>query len=165
MFVSEVIWWGACGQTVGSPPPDSSDGPAAARAEHRREAPEWTSEERPGSTPDEVTRMLWSKDYEGAIRGGAGGETLMGTDGTDIVHAGGGSDVVRGLGGPDGLDGGKGRDRLYGGPGDDFVNAQDGPGGKDEIDCGPGDDQVLMDGEDGEKPRRCETVGVGYAAY
>ena len=73
--------------------------------------------------------------------------------------------MVRGLGGDDEIDGGEGRDRLYGGPGDDVIDAQDrrsvGRAGRDEIFCGPGRDEVLMNANDGEKPRDCEMATVG----
>lgn len=91
---------------------------------------------------------------------------LTGTEGDDEIVAGEGYQAVRGLGGRDALSGGRGEDRIHGGPGGDFINAQDlGPdraAGRDEIDCGPGLDQVLMDGEGGERPRRCELIGVGF---
>ncbi len=93
------------------------------------------------------------------------GETLAGTAENDSLRAGDREDVVRGLGGDDEIHGGEGRDRLYGGPGDDVIDAQDrrsvGEAGRDEIFCGPGRDEVLMDANDGEKPRDCEMAGVG----
>ena len=88
------------------------------------------------------------------------GRDLLGTQGDDLLVAGGGAQTVSGLGGGDALSGGRGRDRLLGGPGDDLKNAQ-GDDARDEIDCGPGQDEVLMWGEDREDPRRCETMGVG----
>jgi Ca2+-binding RTX toxin-like protein len=92
-------------------------------------------------------------------------KTLTGTADADKLRAGDGDDVVRGLGGDDEIHGGEGRDRLYGGPGDDVIDAQDrrsaGGAGRDEIFCGPGRDEVLMDANDGEKPRDCEMAGVG----
>ncbi len=92
-------------------------------------------------------------------------KTLAGTAGEDNLRGGDGADVVRGMGGNDEVYGGEGRDRLYGGPGDDVIDAQDrgsvGPAGRDEISCGPGRDEVLMDANDGERPRGCEMAGVG----
>ena len=95
----------------------------------------------------------------------SGRGALVGTAGGDKLRAGDGDDVVRGLGGDDEIHGGEGRDRLYGGPGDDVIDAQDrrsvGEAGRDEIFCGPGRDEVLMDADDGEKPRDCEMATVG----
>ena len=98
-------------------------------------------------------------------QGTADKAALVGTAGDDKLRAGSGDDVVRGLGGNDEIHGGEGRDRLYGGPGNDVVDAQDpdsvGAAGRDEISCGPGRDEVLMDANDGEKPRDCEMAVVG----
>ena len=92
-------------------------------------------------------------------------KTLVGTAADDNLRAGDGDDVVRGLGGDDEIHGGEGKDRLYGGPGDDVIDAQDprsvGRAGRDEIFCGPGRDEVLMDANDGERPRDCEMATVG----
>ena len=95
------------------------------------------------------------------------GKTFAGTAGGDKLRAGGGDDVVRGLGGDDEIFGGEGKDRLYGGPGDDVIDAQDrrsvGKAGRDEIFCGPGRDEVLMNADDGEKPRDCEMATEGIS--
>jgi len=92
---------------------------------------------------------------------------LVGTAGGDKLRAGDGDDVVRGLGGDDEIYGGEGRDQLYGGPGDDVIDAQDyrsvGKTGRDEIFCGPGRDEVLMNADDGEKPRDCEMATEGIS--
>ena len=96
-----------------------------------------------------------------------GKAALVGTAGGDKLRAGDGDDVVRGLGGDDEIHGGEGRDRLYGGPGDDVIDAQDrrsvGKAGRDEIFCGPGRDEVLMNADDGEKPRDCEMATEGIS--
>jgi Ca2+-binding RTX toxin-like protein len=85
----------------------------------------------------------------------SGKGALVGTAGGEKLRAGDGDDVVRGLGGDDGIHG-EGRDRLYGGPGDDVIDAQDrGSVGKS------GRDEVLMNADDGEKPRDCEMATVG----
>lgn len=51
--------------------------------------------------------------------GGAGNDTLDGSDGTDNLYGGDGNDTIRGFGGNDGLYGGYGTDKLYGGNGKD----------------------------------------------
>ena len=98
-------------------------------------------------------------------QGTGGVDVLNGTGRADVIRAGGGNDVVRGAGGDDELYGGGGIDELDGGPGNDLIDAQDpgsvGEAGRDEISCGPGRDEVLMDADDEEKPRDCETAGVG----
>ena len=93
------------------------------------------------------------------------GGVSEGTEGDDVLRTGRGSQILRGLGGDDEIHGGEDRDRLYGGAGDDVIDAQDprsvGKAGRDEISCGPGRDEVLMDADDGEKPRDCEMATVG----
>ncbi|MEZ5815503.1 MAG: peroxidase family protein [Hyphomicrobiaceae bacterium] len=103
---------------------------------------------------------------------GSGDETLVGTDGADIIlggdttrtiHAGGGDDVVttgdagvvvQGGGGDDNIDGGAGRDIVFGDDGDDIISSAGGNDkvwggvGDDVIDSGDGDDQVW--GDDGD---------------
>ena len=104
-------------------------------------------------------------DEPTAPRGTGDSDVLAGTAGDDVIRSGRGDDVVRGSGGNDEVHGGEGKDRLYGGAGDDVVDAQDpgsvGVAGRDVISCGPGRDEVLMDADDGEKPRDCEMAGVG----
>ena len=58
------------------------------------------------------------------INGTAAAETLVGTDGNDIVNALGGNDAIRALAGDDVIDGGSGSDRMEGGVGNDsyYVN-------------------------------------------
>ena len=88
----------------------------------------------------------------------SGKGALVGTAGGDKLRAGDGDDVVRRLGGDDEIHGDEGRDRLYGGPGDDVIDAQDrGSVGKS------GRDEVLMNADDGEKPRDCEMATEGIS--
>jgi Ca2+-binding RTX toxin-like protein len=100
-------------------------------------------------------------------RGAVGEGALVGSTGNDKLRAGDGDDMVRGLGGNDKIHGGEGKDSLYGGPGDDVIDAQDyrsvGKAGRDEIFCGPGRDEVLMNADDGEKPRDCEMATEGIS--
>lgn len=85
---------------------------------------------------------------EATIVGSAEADVLRGTDGRDVVFAGGGNDLVLGLDGPDivcggagddVLDGGDVSDRIYGGPGDDLLL---GDTGSDTLSGGPGDDEI-----------------------
>ncbi|HKJ94563.1 MAG TPA: retention module-containing protein, partial [Gammaproteobacteria bacterium] len=87
------------------------------------------------------------------------GQTLVGTDGNDVLITGGGADTLIGGegddvlvsgGGPDTLDGGPGNDQLYGLGGPDYMtggegnDAMAGFGGRDYMDGGAGDD--ILDG-------------------
>lgn len=100
--------------------------------------------------------------YGGLGLGGAGNDTIFGTELADILNGGAGDDLVRGLGGNDNLFGADGVNTLDGGAGDDalfggiekdvLIGGEDndklyGDGGDDELDGGDGDD--LLDGEDG----------------
>jgi Ca2+-binding RTX toxin-like protein len=88
---------------------------------------------------------------------GAGGCTIMGTDGDDTLRGTAGRDVICGLGGDDKLygfrgddvlRGGDGNDRLVGGPGDDRLFGQDGRdflfgiSGEDYANGGRGNDVI-----------------------
>lgn len=74
------------------------------------------------------------------VLGGAGGETLRGTENDDVICAGGGKDRVFGLGGNDVLLGGSGNDRLSGAGGNDFLL---GESGNDRLSGGRGNDELL----------------------
>lgn len=87
------------------------------------------------------------------IIGTAGDDTLIGTDGPDVICALAGNDTITGLGGDD---------LIYGGPGNDTIDAGDGNdrafglAGDDTINGGPGNDQLgggagndRIDGQEG----------------
>ena len=95
---------------------------------------------------------------QGAI-GGAGDDTLLGTDGADVLYGGPGSDRIDGRGGDDVVDGGRAPgnvpagnvadgvqptastpEQVEGGPGNDRV------GGAGTLDGGDGDDRIAGDG-------------------
>lgn len=91
------------------------------------------------------------------VDGGAGDDTIVGSDfadsisgvdGNDYVSAGGGDDTVFGGGGNDILTAGAGRNRLYGGDGKDRLNGSNGrdflygEGGDDRIYGGGGNDYL-----------------------
>jgi len=95
--------------------------------------------------------------------GGAGNDSIVGTDNNDTLSGGGGNDDIFGKGardrihgdsGADDLMGNSGRDELYGddgdddyfgGPGNDFLNAVDERPGE-LVDCGGGlDDTAVID--------------------
>jgi len=69
------------------------------------------------------------------INGGAGTDTVTGSDLPDTISGGGGDDMIDGGVGFDTLDGGDGNDILRGGTEDDFIR---GGGGNDMIDGGDG---------------------------
>lgn len=80
--------------------------------------------------------------------GGAGNDSLTGTDEENTLHGDDGDDVLHGGGGADVLYGGKGNDTLYGEAGDDTLwgNSGDdvlwGGPGTDRLSGGPGHNQV-----------------------
>jgi uncharacterized secreted protein with C-terminal beta-propeller domain len=57
------------------------------------------------------------------VRGGAGNDHLVGTNGRDDLRGGAGDDTLDGAGGSDWLRGGTGNDRLHGGHGADAIDA------------------------------------------
>ncbi|WP_052214738.1 calcium-binding protein [Belnapia sp. F-4-1] len=69
--------------------------------------------------------------------GGAGADSLPGTDGLDLLVGAGGADSLDGLAGSDAVFGGDGDDSVYGGAGDDLVSG------------GAGDDTVVGDASGG----------------
>ncbi len=82
--------------------------------------------------------------------GGAGDDTLRGTEDADELDGANGNDRIEALGGDDSINGGRGADTLDGGAGDDFMNADSfEPGAADDDDIaadvlegGPGKDRV-----------------------
>jgi Ca2+-binding RTX toxin-like protein len=85
---------------------------------------------------------------EATIVGGPTGEVLNGTNGNDVIFAGGGDDVVNagnghdvvcGGFGDDTIDGGNGNDTLHGEDGDDTI---DGANGNETIGGGPGSNTI-----------------------
>jgi serralysin len=78
--------------------------------------------------------------------GGAGGDTLLGSEIANVLDGAGGGDTLRGNGGNDVLSGGAGGDTLDGGSGNDTLaggNDNDtliGGAGNDSLDGGPGSD-------------------------
>ena len=80
--------------------------------------------------------------------GGPGGDTLKGDDGDDRADGGAGNDVLKGGDGADELMGGSGDDKLHGEAGPDVIRGGAGndwvTGGaeRNDIDAGPGNDKV-----------------------
>jgi Ca2+-binding RTX toxin-like protein len=88
------------------------------------------------------------------IVGTSDGDTIYGTNGTDVIVAKGGRDNVYGAGGDDYICGGGGRDILVGGSGDDFLSGEKGGdalfgGSGDDVEFG-GDDSDSLSGGSGE---------------
>ena len=109
-----------------------------------------------GRGDDQITVNLPAEDnIKCVLEGGAGNDTLVGSDGRDVLFGGigrdnlsggAGDDVLWGGTGNDILDGGAGDDRLYGGAGDDVLKD---PEGVDLFNPGRGKDIVYGDaGED-----------------
>jgi Ca2+-binding RTX toxin-like protein len=95
---------------------------------------------------------------EVVIRGGGGDDTItvnggasldltiLGSDGTDVIHGGAGDDMVLGLDGEDEVEAGSGEDRVSGGADRDYLDGQD---GDDTVAGGAGDDTVYgLEGDD-----------------
>jgi virginiamycin B lyase len=95
---------------------------------------------------------------EATIVGTGRPDSLRGTNGDDVIAAGGGNDTVAGRGGDDLICGGRGNDRLRGNGGDDVLRAAL---GNDTLGGGPGDDvlrtgpgkDVLRGGRDDDRLR------------
>jgi Ca2+-binding RTX toxin-like protein len=88
-----------------------------------------------------------ASDVENAI-GGAGDDTLLGSDGDNFLDGGAGEDEIDGAGGNDYLRGGSGGDTIYGNDGNDWIEGGDGPdglmgeAGADAIFGGRGEDWI-----------------------
>ncbi|MEM9798238.1 MAG: calcium-binding protein [Pseudomonadota bacterium] len=74
-----------------------------------------------------------------SFTGGAGDDTLVGTELADVISGNGGNDTISGNGGDDTLSGGDGNDSISGGDGFDEI---DGGAGEDEIFGGAGNDRI-----------------------
>lgn len=74
------------------------------------------------------------------IRGTSEGEAITGTEGRDVICAGGGGDSINALGGNDVVFGGAGNDSINGNEGDDELF---GEGGDDTLNGGPGRDRLV----------------------
>ena len=76
-----------------------------------------------------------------SVDGGAGADTINGSEGADLILGGEGNDVLNGGGGDDRIVGDRGTDTMNGGPGDDTLvwnngdgtDVANGDGGRDDI--------------------------------
>jgi len=75
--------------------------------------------------------------FDDTILGSDGDDVLDGTKGDDLVLGGDGDDSIRGMGGDDCIMGGDGDDLLFGDEGDDYI---EGGNGDDQLAGGAGDD-------------------------
>jgi Ca2+-binding RTX toxin-like protein len=81
------------------------------------------------------------------LRGGDGNDQLFGGLGNDVLTGGAGNDMLHGGAGDDTLTGGTGIDQLFGGEGNDtFVVASSGGDDRDAFDGGAGVDRLLVTG-------------------
>jgi Ca2+-binding RTX toxin-like protein len=80
-----------------------------------------------------------------SVDGGAGADTVNGSDGPDLILGGEGNDVLNGGGGDDRIVGGPGSDTMNGGAGDDTLVWNNGDG-TDIINGDPGRDDVEVNG-------------------
>jgi Ca2+-binding RTX toxin-like protein len=119
------------------------------------------------------TEMTSIDSFEKA-RGGAGHDTLLGTEGTDGLFGDGGSDTIDGKGGNDrlvgdlpspflGSEGTPAQDALAGGAGDDVLEGRENDGTQplnDGLACGDGNDTVITHAND-PNHNGCEIVATG----
>lgn len=116
------------------------------------------------------------------VTGGAGGDTLIGDDGPNVLVGGpglntligaGGDDLIEGGDQRDVISGGSGHDQLFGNGDDDSIDAYDGT--SDVVDCGASlDDDAQVDASDqvtgceyarrGDVPVPVDADGDGFAA-
>ena len=80
-----------------------------------------------------------------SVDGGAGNDTVNGSDGPDLILGGDGNDVLNGGGGGDRIVGGTGADTMNGGAGDDTLVWNNGDG-TDVINGDAGNDDVEVNG-------------------
>jgi Ca2+-binding RTX toxin-like protein len=88
------------------------------------------------------------RDFGGYVKGGAGADTLTGSQYWDGLQGSGGNDVIHGGGGDDELDGGTGSDWVDGGAGDDKLTIAQGDGvvADDRFTGGAGFDLLFVAG-------------------
>ena len=96
--------------------------------------------------------------YAALIEGNNKNNTLVGTNGSDVLKGHGGKDTIYGKDGSDVLNGGTGGDKLYGGGGDDTLR---GGGGNDLLVGGEGDDEF----RGGAGFDRCDVEGPEHAGH
>jgi Ca2+-binding RTX toxin-like protein len=80
-----------------------------------------------------------------SVDGGAGNDTITGTDGADLLTGGEGNDVLNGAGGDDRIVGDRGNDTMNGGAGDDTLVWNNGDA-SDVINGDDGSDDVEVNG-------------------
>jgi Ca2+-binding RTX toxin-like protein len=83
---------------------------------------------------------LLGSDFADSLTGGTGNDSLAGGAGNDVLNGNAGNDTLSGAGDDDRLLGGGGNDQLDGGAGQDTLN---GNGGNDTLSGGDGNDLVL----------------------
>jgi len=88
-----------------------------------------------GAGNDSIRGTNWNDQ----LAGSAGDDTIDGLAGNDSISGGAGDDTLNGQDGDDTLDGGAGNDRLDGGSGDDSLNAS---AGDDTVNGGVGNDTI-----------------------
>ena len=97
---------------------------------------------------NDVATLVDVGNYDNAITGTTGADTLDGTEDADLIVGLSGDDVINGYGGDDRIEGGDDDDQLYGGDGNDTIL---GGAGEDLLEGGDGDD-ILSAGDTSETP-------------
>lgn len=83
--------------------------------------------------------------HKNIFYGGAGNDTLVGSESPDVLNGDSGADVLQGFGGNDTLVGGTGCDQLEGGDGNDWLDGGVGDGESDYLNGGLGADWFRRD--------------------
>lgn len=103
--------------------------------------------------PAPVSQTLVGSDGHDLIEGGSGDDILGGKDGNDTLRGNAGHDRIAGAAGDDLIEGGLGDDNIGGGPGSDTIHGQGGDdtigGGQDDDSLSGGDGQDVISGGPG----------------
>lgn len=130
------------GEIVGSvvlATPASQSDPASGSDDRVENSGMIFGEVRLGDRPD-IYQGTGQGVVSDGVNGGAGSDTLTGSDAADLFDGGAQNDMLSGHGGADSLLGGSGRDTLTGGAGEDRLEGQD---GADLLQGGEGSDRLF----------------------
>ncbi|MDH4375011.1 MAG: VCBS domain-containing protein [Ramlibacter sp.] len=93
-----------------------------------------------GPTGTDGSDLIFAGGGNDSINSGAGNDIIFSGGGNDTINAGAGNDIVFAGSGNDTIDGGSGRDIIFAGAGNDTI---DGGLGSDTIDAGAGNDTLI----------------------
>ncbi len=93
-----------------------------------------------GSMRNSIDASAFTTTGVTTISGGGSADTILGSDGNDIIYSLAGADIINGNGGDDSIFAGSGNDKVTGGPGADTLNGQN---GNDSLVGDEGDDALV----------------------